>query len=562
MHTSTAECFAVAMLSMALFLVGAGCAGEEGAVEEEDLPLAQVGDVIITAKQLREFSTALTGGELTGEARSERLRAHLQTMIDREILSKEAKKSGIQEDASFIQKMRKIRNSKLLQLFAVKQIKVGRDAGEVAEFIEKGRLTRAVKFSQIVVDSEEDAKAVTEEIRSGTTFEDAAEKWSRAEEATLVIGGREDGYSTKVNTHPSVRERLFSLEVGAVSEPIELSKGGYAVIKATSDTTITLDQESMQRALKELYTEKFRKARAAVAESLGAEYNLEFNTDGLDAFLRGMRDSSSLGRENKQNIVLYTFEGGQITAADVVDAAEAMRMGPETLMDASEVIALAEVNAVPEALFLEAARRSGLDQEEDTATWLEDQKQQLLLTEFREKLLEGKLDFSEEEVREYYDSHPDDFRDPELTSLQEILVATEEEARQLRKQIDQGASLGELAKTHSIRETHRDDEGRIEFHTFKKAHFGGLGEAAAKAAIGELVGPVAVDEGYSVFTVLSRDREKPAFEKIEKRVRATMRMRRKREIFDRHLVGLRQQYAPLVQVREDNMKKILDTPGS
>ena len=224
LHTSTAECFAVAVLSMALFLVGAGCATEEkGAVEEEDLPLAQVGDVIITAKQLREFSTALTGGELTGEARSERLRAHLQTMIDREILSKEAKKSGIQEDASFIQKMRKIRNSKLLQLFAVKQIKVGRDAGEVAEFIEKGRLTRAVKFSQIVVDSEEDAKAVTEEIRSGTTFEDAAEKWSRAEEATLVIGGREDGYSTKVNTHPSVRERLFSLEVGAVSEPIELS---------------------------------------------------------------------------------------------------------------------------------------------------------------------------------------------------------------------------------------------------------------------------------------------------------------------------------------------------
>ena len=144
-------------------------------------------------------------------------------MIDKEILLLEAVNEGIDKSPSVLEKMHKIKRNKLLNTFALREIKVDREKGEVEEFIEKEDLSRAVKFSQIVVESEEGAKAVIEEIKAGNSFEEVAEKWTSGEEMALVIGGRADGYSPKANTHPRVREQLFSIEVGEVSEAIELS---------------------------------------------------------------------------------------------------------------------------------------------------------------------------------------------------------------------------------------------------------------------------------------------------------------------------------------------------
>ena len=57
-------------------------------------------------------------------------------------------------------------------------------------------------------------------------------------------------------------------------------------------------------------------------------------------------------------------------------------------------------------------------------------------------------------------------------------------------------------------------------------------EAAIEAEIGELTGPVEVQEGYSIFKVLSRERKRETFAEAEMRVRSQLRRHRYRNAFN------------------------------
>jgi hypothetical protein len=151
------------------------------------------------------------------------------------------------------------------------------------------------------------------------------------------------------------------------------------------------------------------------------------------------------------------------------------------------------------------------------------------------------------------------FADPELLELEEILVETKEAAEALRRQIDNGTSIGELAGSHSKRDLdHRDERGRVQFFAFEKALWGGLVEVAKEAQTGVLTGPVEVEGGYSVFRILSRGRKAVTFDKVKTRVVATVRWLRKQVLFEELVEKLRPQYASEVVIDEAVLESLLE----
>ena len=209
---------------------------------------------------------------------------------------------------------------------------------------------------------------------------------------------------------------------------------------------------------------------------------------------------------------------------------------------------------VANAVIVEAALRAGIHREEAVAQALDERREQLLMILLREQLMEDELAVTAEEVRSYYDSHRDDFARPKLY-LQEILVDTEEEAQSLAEQIRGGASLGELAKTHSTRPAEQqDEEGNMHIHDFERARYSRLVRAAQEAPLGELTGPVEVKGGYSVFKVISREEGSQNFAQVKKRVEATVKWLRKQVIFEQYLAELREKYATQVTIRENQLE--------
>jgi len=135
------------------------------------------------------------------------------------------------------------------------------------------------------------------------------------------------------------------------------------------------------------------------------------------------------------------------------------------------------------------------------------------------------------------------------------LVRTKEEADSLKKLIDGGANMGELAKKHSLRpDVPRNNGGRATFNP-GNLEYGDLTEDVKKADLFKLTGPVKVSKGYSIFKVLRRtDEAYQSFDKVEKKARDHLKSELTERYFEELLESLRGEYAGIVTVYDEALK--------
>ena len=525
-------------------------------VEMENRVVAQVGDEEITVDQLRKFIDGLPEHSKTEYTGVEEARNHLNTMINIELLIMEAKAANIDESPEFLARLAQVRREKLVSTFQDRALAVEEEVeeSEVREYAERMGLTRAIRLADIMVPSRENALAVLQELKNGVPFGQVAKQWS-INKKTSAQGGDLGRYTTREQMITPLQDKLFSLALGQVSEPIKIG-GHYSIFTVIADSTIELSPDrklAIQMGLKE---EKKQRARAILVAELKEKYHLELDREGLALIVEKVQGGTSFATEAERNIVLYRYDGGEITAQDLAETDRALKGNAlAQLSDSSQVIAFAERHVVPNAMLVEAALRAGIDEEAATVEWLDDQAKQFLIRALRARVLRAKVTIAENELRQFYEAHAERYLHPEQIEVQEILVETETEALRLMEQIQKGAPLGDLAKKYSIRSLEdRDEEGRFHFHLFEKDFFGGFVEVAEKAEIGALTGPAKVNEGYSIFKVLSRGRKRETFAEAEWRVRSQLKREKEKKTFNQFIEELRNKYAAKMVIREDNLK--------
>ena len=553
-----------------LAILGTSCANQEeeslqpeadlatdpDSTSQGNLELARVGDRSITAGQLQAFYGKIPNYLQSDREGLEKERNHLQTLIDMELLQLEAKEQGIDRLPAFIYKIAQYRKEKLVGLYQIKKIRVRVSGQEVSDYFREQGLARKVRFAQLITTSADSAWSALREINSGRDFGAVVEQWS-IHEPTMEQRGDTGRYVGKLDMPPYLRTPLFALEKGEVSQPIDIG-GHFALFKALNSIETGLDDEQFQNIYRQLFIERSVEARAALTDSLKEALKLERDQRGLDAFSAAMHKGATSGEEEVRAIVLYRYEGGKLTAGAVLDAASQLKYQTLDLRSKEAVVEYAEGTLVPDALFVEAALREGLDREEEVTQWLARKREQELVVQLRVQVLEERVSISAEDIRREYEENPDRYMQPDQIEIQEILVATEEEAKDLLERLRRGASMDDLARQHSKRSPElRDEEGRRRFTVAAAAVYGRLVAAARKAPVGQLTGPLQVREGYSIFKVLSREQKRASFEEAKKRVRATVNWIKKQQVFEQFLAELRTKYAAQVEVREDNLKRVL-----
>ena len=538
-----------ALGSLALLLICTGCGPQD-----ENPTVAAVGDQTITVQDVRDFLAKLPEHAKGEEAGKEQLRDHLQTMIDIELLLMEARSQGLERSSAYLTKMIRIRKAKLVSEYERRTIDATVEDGEVEEYIDREGLARAVRLGDILVADLETAEKAAREIEGGASFADAARKLSMNEE-TATRGGDIGRFITRDEMIPVLAEKLFGLAVGSVSDPVQIGDR-YAVFKILDETTAQLNPRQRMRIAEELQQKKHGIAKAALVAELRDKYRLEPVRDGIAAAVEALRPGAVDVGHDPSAIVLYQYDGGEITAADLISAAKSRKGNVlETLRDAEQVVSFAEQYIVPDMMIQEAAVRQGIDREEEVAQWLEEQGKQMLARGLRAYVLNERVTITEDDLRQYYEANAERFLHPEQTEVQEILVRTEIEALRLKGMIEDGTALGDLAKRHSIRSLEvRDDEGRFHVHRYESPQFGGFVEAAVEAEIGELTGPVKVQEGYSIFKVLSQERKRETFAEAEMRARSQLRRERHRNAFNEYMEELRSRYESEVSIHEDRLE--------
>jgi foldase protein PrsA len=164
-------------------------------------------------------------------------------------------------------------------------------------------------------------------------------------------------------------------------------------------------------------------------------------------------------------------------------------------------------------------------------------------------------------ARQYYDDHPQMFMELEEIRVAEVLVATHAEAEQLLQRVRAGERLESLAAHHTLRTDAEGGQYHIHNHPSERRVFGALYDSVVAAPVGVLTGPVALDEGYSIFEVRERIPPRPTpFAQAASRARWWVQKQQEKTLFDALFTRLRDQYADKVVVFEEQLGKLEASP--
>ena len=166
--------------------------------------------------------------------RSEQGRAQLlDQIVSYELVYNFAKDSKLEEEETFKNQLEAVKKDLLIQAGITKSFENAKvTESEIEEFYNKNKAMfqteETVSAKHILVDSEEEAKNIAEEIKSDKiTFEDAAKKYSKcpSKEQGGNLGAFERGRMV-----PEFEKAAFDLDINTVSEPVK-TQFGYHIIK-------------------------------------------------------------------------------------------------------------------------------------------------------------------------------------------------------------------------------------------------------------------------------------------------------------------------------------------
>ncbi len=537
-------------------LIGASCISCGQERPDNAHLLAKVGAVEITAADLRTFEANLKTAVMRAQHRD-----NLQTLIDRQVLLLAASDRGLQRDEEVLAELAKRETKALADAMLRRNVaaKVAVTEDDIEKAYARPGWGEKVTTMEIFVSNREKARQVQALLAQGEDFAEVGRQFA----ADLYYGMhtgeiRQLAYSP-FDSPRDLAQAVFALPVGGVTESVPLH-GGFIVAKVAERRRAELVEveDGIRKALSD---EQQKQLRESYLRHLKWDLETVFDAEGMDivvSVLQGVVSYADLDEVQRQRTV-YAFEGLQMDVTEVLEAVRPSgQLWPEATADA--VNEKLSEDHFPTRLMAHDARRKGLDKSEAFARSHELALGNLMLMKLREQILTETPAPTEDELLAFYEEHKRRFRTPPHAQLEEILLETPSEARQIAAQIEAGAEWSELARAHSQR---RNAEDGLLYVSESQAPF--LGEvwmnAVMNAELNQLQGPIQTRGGYSIFRVIERSPEVYhglELEQVRNSVERDVRERMEREFFNSYLRDSRQKYAAQIDVYEEHLRYLDD----
>jgi len=193
----------------------------------------------------------------------------------------------------------------------------------------------------------------------------------------------------------------------------------------------------------------------------------------------------------------------------------------------------------------------------DVGVWSGNRNSHLLMQQILDTIT-----VTDREVLEYYKKNAELFGARVEVNVREILTDSLEFAQSLRKKIAGGEDMAMLAKKFTERKEWAATGGESGF--FPITEHGDLGFYASSADSGQLVGPLKIREGFTLFKLLGRrqflDSAKQSFDQVKKQVEAKLRREKSTRTLDKYVGSLAKKYG--VTINEAALRKVPTTLNS
>jgi peptidyl-prolyl cis-trans isomerase C len=151
-------------------------------------------------------------------------------------------------------------------------------------------------------------------------------------------------------------------------------------------------------------------------------------------------------------------------------------------------------------LLLQEAKKAGIEKDQVLLDRIEEMRERLILNEFLQREVEGKLVTTDKELEDYYNLHKEEFKSPDEAKISHILVRNEEDAKAVLKRLRKGSDFAKIAREVSIDMATKDSGG--EMGVIQKGKFHPqLDSVIFSANEGEVSDPVKTERGYHIIKV-------------------------------------------------------------
>ena len=544
-------------LLLGLLLVLGAC----GKQKEEEI-VAVVGQKAIHAEELRRFVLNLLPGLYTHKQGQEAREDYLQSLIDQELLLLEARNRGLEQDSQLVEKLsskqRKYIVSALRQREIMPLVEVTEE--DIRQRFEELGLARERFLTAIVVASQQEAGELQKRLAAGEAWADLARAHSLDGQSAERAG--EVGFLNR-----SLAERMGipvavfdTLATGEVSSPLVRGRA-YQLIRFIGERQAELatHQAALQAQLMKLGQ---REVEDRKVEMLAYELDWAMDAAGrqvLAALAENPAQRTQHLSAADRSAALFSYKGGQVSVNEYLHMLKLHRIPlRKALADSAFITAIARRFILPETMLAYAASQAGIPDEPAVVDWVEDAKEELLLTRLRQIEVRDKVAVEDEAVRRYIDEHPEQFLLPERICYEELIVRTEEEAAQLAGELDEATDLLQVARQRGFNVRPRQPDGLVCMISLNEVVYPRLWPALQEAPLGVLRGPVETRDGYIFFKVMRHQEPQPEpADKALRRARASLVQRQERERFDELMDQLRAKYRTQVTAFADRLDAAL-----
>lgn len=527
--------------------------------------LATIDGEPLSVEAFKAFSEKIPEGMRKGETPFAQDLNLLQSLIDKELLLREAQATGVEEDSWFEERMNAQERNRLLELFRKEEInrKIAISDEETEAHYRKTGRDRSLRFNVIMVKTREEAEKLSAELKSGANFNQLALQHSVDRESGQR-GGDTGEYRAMDDLAPNIAEAIFPLEVDEVTPPVTVPyerEPHFCLFKVIDERPLPLAY-SEEVILKELTMQKRVERTEFLIDSLTAVYHPQIHQEALAELLQQCRagTGSEVVLEAPEKTI-FTDSEGSTSLGEFVETARRLHIDRSGLVDSAQVIYLLERICIPEHIFLLEIEKSGLGKDPQFLEGLARKRQELLLSALRRREVDRHVETTPEEASAFYDDHPEKFTPAPTTVIVEILVASDSLATRLKQRLLQSEYPEELSLEYSIRQEARHHAGRIPLTVYNQIFFKEIYELAQGLEIGEIGGPVRTQRGYSVFKVVDRQQElSPYDEESQRRATAYVKIDKARKGYVDYVRSLRQKYP--VEIFEDNLRQLSQKSNS
>jgi len=526
--------------------------------EEFDLttPVARVGDEVITAEEFRtRFEmTVFPGKHKKGYLNTIKQR-FLYGMIAEKLLAIEARNNNVEMNPEMKRQMQRLE-----RMYA--RDRLYRD--EVDRLVEEAK----PEIMKSVTLTYTDCVVSFLHSNSSTAIEDA---WALSQDNTSFQEIADSTNTTLVRdyevdwqrAHPDLINAIYSLEEGEMSKPIETPAGWYIVRVEKKDTDDTHIENEFRRRVSE-YRENLMKLspevrNAQFLQNLIDEYNVDVDAELFDTlaveverelhsvygdelhlyeeilFVRDEVDGI-LGRleQYKENLFL-AMSDTQITVEEFVHDMYSRKFRLDDVVDMPLPRRIR--NFINDQILDYAITRKAMDlnlhKDEDVHNELDRWRDHFLAESYKRKIVQD-VTVDEHDLYNYYEDNRDEFNNPFMVNIREILVRTRNEAMDILRRLEEGESFEKLARRYSIRNWAARQGG--EFGYFPSTKYGEIGRISAMLEPGQRFGPILIDEGYTIFELIDKKRrESPqaqGFDEVKESIEQRLLTRKQREIIN------------------------------